>query len=62
PSRWLRIIIKADHQSICPGQQIIQKLKRHSDGTFTSDLINYIDKTKAKNFVKWLTSTNGKRY
>uniref|UniRef100_A0A3Q2W7Z5 Glucagon / GIP / secretin / VIP family domain-containing protein n=1 Tax=Haplochromis burtoni TaxID=8153 RepID=A0A3Q2W7Z5_HAPBU len=30
-------------------------LKRHSDGTFTSDFTHYLDKIKAKDFVEWLT-------
>ncbi|XP_041858755.1 exendin-3-like [Melanotaenia boesemani] len=34
-----------------------QNIKRHSDGTFTSDFTNYLDKKKAKDFVEWLTST-----
>ncbi|XP_037627678.1 pro-glucagon-like [Sebastes umbrosus] len=39
------------------GQHIIQNLKRHSDGTFTSDFTHYLDKIKAKDFVEWLAST-----
>ncbi|KAG7519260.1 glucagon-like [Solea senegalensis] len=36
------------------GQNIIQTLKRHADGTFTSDFTHYLDKIKAKDFVDWL--------
>ncbi|XP_038578540.1 glucagon-2-like [Micropterus salmoides] len=39
------------------GQKTIQNLKRHSDGTFSSDFTNYLDKIKAKDFVEWLAST-----
>uniref|UniRef100_A0A3Q3W3H6 Glucagon / GIP / secretin / VIP family domain-containing protein n=1 Tax=Mola mola TaxID=94237 RepID=A0A3Q3W3H6_MOLML len=39
------------------GQNNIQNLKRHSDGTFTSDLTRFLDKIKAKDFVEWLAST-----
>uniref|UniRef100_A0A3B4ZNB5 Glucagon / GIP / secretin / VIP family domain-containing protein n=1 Tax=Stegastes partitus TaxID=144197 RepID=A0A3B4ZNB5_9TELE len=39
------------------GQKIVQNFKRHSDGTFTSDFTNYLDKMKAKDFVEWLAST-----
>ncbi|XP_062453353.1 glucagon-1-like [Rhea pennata] len=35
-------------------------LKRHSEGTFTSDFTHYLDKLKAKDFVHWLIDT--KRY
>lgn len=37
--------------------QNIRNLKRHSDGTFTSDFTHYLDKIKAKDFVEWLAST-----
>ncbi|KAM3617831.1 uncharacterized protein V6R79_011736 [Siganus canaliculatus] len=39
------------------GQNVIRNLKRHSDGTFTSDFTHYLDKMKAKDFVEWLRST-----
>ncbi|XP_005986262.1 exendin-3-like [Latimeria chalumnae] len=32
-------------------------IKRHSEGTFTSDFTRYLDKMKAKDFVRWLIST-----
>ncbi|XP_074989998.1 exendin-3-like [Calonectris borealis] len=35
-------------------------IKRHSEGTFTSDFTRYLDKMKAKDFVHWLI--NAKRY
>uniref|UniRef100_A0A3Q1JHT4 Glucagon / GIP / secretin / VIP family domain-containing protein n=1 Tax=Anabas testudineus TaxID=64144 RepID=A0A3Q1JHT4_ANATE len=38
-------------------QNNIRNIKRHSDGTFTSDLTHYLDKIKAKDFVEWLAST-----
>uniref|UniRef100_A0A672J4I2 Glucagon / GIP / secretin / VIP family domain-containing protein n=1 Tax=Salarias fasciatus TaxID=181472 RepID=A0A672J4I2_SALFA len=38
------------------GQRITEHFKRHSDGTFTSDLTGSLDKGKAKNFVEWLAS------
>ncbi|XP_063063793.1 glucagon-1-like [Engraulis encrasicolus] len=39
------------------GQNISHYVKRHSDGTFTNDLIHRWDKIKAKDFVSWLAST-----
>lgn len=39
------------------GQNIIRNLKRHSDGTFTSDFARYLDRIKAKDFVEWLASS-----
>nr|XP_061825624.1 exendin-3-like [Nerophis lumbriciformis] len=36
------------------GQNVIQNFKRHSEGTFTSDLTGHLDKLKAKDFVEWL--------
>ncbi|XP_061625792.1 pro-glucagon-like [Phyllopteryx taeniolatus] len=38
-------------------QNIIRNYKRHSEGTYTSDLTGHLDKMKAKDFVAWLTST-----
>ncbi|XP_056371108.1 glucagon-1-like [Oenanthe melanoleuca] len=35
-------------------------IKRHSEGTFTSDFTRYLDRMKAKDFVHWLINT--KRY
>uniref|UniRef100_A0A3Q3FFF5 Glucagon / GIP / secretin / VIP family domain-containing protein n=1 Tax=Labrus bergylta TaxID=56723 RepID=A0A3Q3FFF5_9LABR len=35
-------------------KNIIRNLKRHSDGTFTSDFTHYLDRFKAKDFVEWL--------
>uniref|UniRef100_A0A8C7XY40 Glucagon / GIP / secretin / VIP family domain-containing protein n=1 Tax=Oryzias sinensis TaxID=183150 RepID=A0A8C7XY40_9TELE len=49
PSRGLRVEMKNK-------QNIFQSLKRHTDGMFTSDLTNYLDKMKAKNFVEWLAA------
>ncbi|XP_049921469.1 glucagon-1-like [Epinephelus moara] len=43
------------------GQNIIRNLKRHSDGTFSSDFTHYLDKIKAKDFVDWLASTKRER-
>ncbi|XP_030051320.1 glucagon [Microcaecilia unicolor] len=31
--------------------------KRHSEGTFTSDLTKHLDRMKAKDFVQWLMNT-----
>uniref|UniRef100_A0A672ZW26 Glucagon / GIP / secretin / VIP family domain-containing protein n=1 Tax=Sphaeramia orbicularis TaxID=375764 RepID=A0A672ZW26_9TELE len=39
-----------------PGRHFIHNLKRHSDGTFTSDFTTNRDKIKAKDFVEWLAS------
>uniref|UniRef100_A0A3Q2ZX06 Glucagon / GIP / secretin / VIP family domain-containing protein n=1 Tax=Kryptolebias marmoratus TaxID=37003 RepID=A0A3Q2ZX06_KRYMA len=38
------------------GQHVIRNLKRHSDGTFTNDFSNHLDKIKAKDFIEWLAS------
>uniref|UniRef100_A0A3B3X099 Glucagon / GIP / secretin / VIP family domain-containing protein n=1 Tax=Poecilia mexicana TaxID=48701 RepID=A0A3B3X099_9TELE len=43
------------------GPDIIQNFKRHSDGTFTSDFINNLDRMKAKDFVEWLSSLKQER-
>ncbi|XP_041056176.1 glucagon b [Carcharodon carcharias] len=45
----------------------LEDVKRHSEGTFTSDYSKYMDNRRAKDFVQWLMSTkrNGsisKRY
>ncbi|XP_076216387.1 exendin-3-like [Aptenodytes patagonicus] len=39
-------------------QSFTANLKRHSEGTFTSDFTRYLDKMKAKDFVHWLINTN----
>ncbi|XP_009083410.1 PREDICTED: glucagon-2-like, partial [Acanthisitta chloris] len=38
-------------------QSFTSNLKRHSEGTFTSDFTRYLDKMKAKDFVHWLINT-----
>uniref|UniRef100_A0A3P9QG09 Glucagon / GIP / secretin / VIP family domain-containing protein n=1 Tax=Poecilia reticulata TaxID=8081 RepID=A0A3P9QG09_POERE len=44
------------------GPDIIRNFKRHSDGTFTSDFINNLDRMKAKDFVEWLSmNTNNNK-
>uniref|UniRef100_A0A6I8SEC6 Glucagon / GIP / secretin / VIP family domain-containing protein n=1 Tax=Xenopus tropicalis TaxID=8364 RepID=A0A6I8SEC6_XENTR len=35
-------------------QSFTSNIKRHSEGTFSSDLTRYLDKMKAKDFVQWL--------
>ncbi|KAM8830279.1 glucagon-1-like [Synchiropus picturatus] len=35
----------------------MQNLKRHSDGTFSSDFTQQLDKLKAKTFVEWLATS-----
>ncbi|XP_018101213.2 pro-glucagon [Xenopus laevis] len=35
-------------------QIFTSNIKRHSEGTFSSDLTRYLDKMKAKDFVQWL--------
>uniref|UniRef100_A0A3P8Y3T5 Glucagon / GIP / secretin / VIP family domain-containing protein n=1 Tax=Esox lucius TaxID=8010 RepID=A0A3P8Y3T5_ESOLU len=42
--------------------KIINNFKRHSEGTFTNDYTNYLDKIKAKDFVQWLVGTKRERY
>ncbi|KAM7404667.1 hypothetical protein PAMP_011994 [Pampus punctatissimus] len=49
PARW--------HSYQMERGQNIRNLKRHSEGTFTSDFTHYLDKIKAKDFVEWLAST-----
>ncbi|XP_039561696.1 pro-glucagon-like isoform X1 [Passer montanus] len=41
-------------------QSFLSHIKRHSEGTFTSDFTRYLDRMKAKDFVHWLINT--KRY
>uniref|UniRef100_A0A8C5LXI0 Glucagon / GIP / secretin / VIP family domain-containing protein n=1 Tax=Leptobrachium leishanense TaxID=445787 RepID=A0A8C5LXI0_9ANUR len=41
-------------------QSFISNIKRHSEGTFSSDLTRYLDKIKAKDFIQWLMDK--KRY
>ncbi|XP_009901548.2 exendin-3-like [Dryobates pubescens] len=41
-------------------QSFASALKRHSEGTFSSDFSHYLDRMRAKDFVHWLIST--KRY
>ncbi|XP_010114783.1 PREDICTED: glucagon-like, partial [Chlamydotis macqueenii] len=46
-------------------QSFASNIKRHSEGTFTSDFTRYLDKMKAKDFVHWLINTkrsSTKRY
>ncbi|XP_030366164.1 exendin-3-like [Strigops habroptila] len=38
-------------------QNLASNIKRHSEGTFTSDFTRYLDKMKAKDFVHWLINT-----
>ncbi|XP_060912590.1 glucagon-1-like [Labrus mixtus] len=49
PARW--------HSNQMQGKNIFRNLKRHSDGTFTSDFTHYLDRFKAKDFVEWLART-----
>ncbi|XP_069786629.1 pro-glucagon-like [Narcine bancroftii] len=35
----------------------LQDVKRHSEGTFTSDYSKYMDNRRAKDFVQWLMNT-----
>ncbi|XP_069509507.1 exendin-3-like [Ambystoma mexicanum] len=49
-SRWQAYISKS-------AQSFTSNIKRHSEGTFTSDLTRYLDKMKAKDFVQWLMNT-----
>ncbi|XP_078085308.1 glucagon b [Mustelus asterias] len=35
----------------------LEDVKRHSEGTFTSDYSKYMDNRRAKDFVQWLMST-----
>ncbi|OWK51532.1 Glucagon [Lonchura striata] len=38
-------------------QSFLSHIKRHSEGTFTSDFTRYLDRMKAKDFVHWLINT-----
>lgn len=38
-------------------RSFVSNIKRHSEGTFTSDFTRYLDKMKAKDFVHWLINT-----
>ncbi|XP_066468917.1 exendin-3-like [Tiliqua scincoides] len=52
-SRWQSYETESAHS-------FTSNVKRHSEGTFTSDFTQYLDKMKAKDFVHWLINT--KRY
>ncbi|XP_075054109.1 glucagon-1-like [Mixophyes fleayi] len=47
-------------------QIFTSNIKRHSEGTFSSDLTRYLDRLKAKDFVQWLMDkkrfSDSKRY
>ncbi|KAG7220707.1 hypothetical protein INR49_017821 [Caranx melampygus] len=47
--RWQSYVIEK-------GENTIQNVKRHADGTFSSDFTHYLDKIKAKDFVEWLAT------
>ncbi|KAJ1160093.1 hypothetical protein NDU88_000595 [Pleurodeles waltl] len=49
-SRWQAYVSKS-------AQSFTSNIKRHSEGTFSSDLTRYLDKMKAKDFVQWLMNT-----
>lgn len=53
PSRWHSYKSQS-------ARSFASNIKRHSEGTFTSDFTRYLDKMKAKDFVHWLINT--KRY
>ncbi|MGH0173359.1 UNVERIFIED_CONTAM: hypothetical protein FKN15_016242 [Acipenser sinensis] len=42
-------------------QNAVPDVKRHAEGTFTSDFTRYLDKIKAKDFVHWLIHTERQR-
>ncbi|XP_067842886.1 glucagon b [Heptranchias perlo] len=46
----------SEKQSLDKSNQL-QDVKRHSEGTFTSDYSKYMDNRRAKDFVQWLMST-----
>ncbi|KAF7240312.1 Exendin-3, partial [Varanus komodoensis] len=52
-SRWQSYETESAHS-------FTSNVKRHSEGTFTSDFSQRLDKMKAKDFVHWLINT--KRY
>ncbi|XP_062979488.1 exendin-3-like [Elgaria multicarinata webbii] len=52
-SRWQSYETESAHS-------FTSNVKRHSEGTFTSDFTQRLDKMKAKDFVHWLINT--KRY
>nr|XP_028576911.1 exendin-3-like [Podarcis muralis] len=52
-SRWQSYETESAHS-------FTSNVKRHSEGTFTSDFTQYLDKMKAKDFVHWLI--NAKQY
>ncbi|XP_063997785.1 exendin-3-like isoform X2 [Pogoniulus pusillus] len=35
-------------------------IKRHSEGTFSSDFSHYLDRLRAKDFVRWLLSSSSR--
>uniref|UniRef100_A0A8C5EYP8 Glucagon / GIP / secretin / VIP family domain-containing protein n=1 Tax=Gopherus evgoodei TaxID=1825980 RepID=A0A8C5EYP8_9SAUR len=56
PASWQIVLNDLSNDA----RSFTSNIKRHSEGTFTSDFTRYLDKMKAKDFVHWLINT--KRY
>ncbi|OWK56158.1 Glucagon [Lonchura striata] len=48
---------KASHSEPIEEPRQLNEVKRHSQGTFTSDYTKYLDTRRAQDFVQWLMST-----
>ncbi|NXS85975.1 GLUC protein, partial [Erpornis zantholeuca] len=48
---------KASHSEPTDESRQLNEVKRHSQGTFTSDYTKYLDTRRAQDFVQWLMST-----
>uniref|UniRef100_A0A670KER3 Glucagon / GIP / secretin / VIP family domain-containing protein n=1 Tax=Podarcis muralis TaxID=64176 RepID=A0A670KER3_PODMU len=57
PVSWQMVLKDSTDES-----SFTSNVKRHSEGTFTSDFTQYLDKMKAKDFVHWLINAKQYRY
>ncbi|XP_053327017.1 pro-glucagon isoform X3 [Spea bombifrons] len=49
--------VKAARNEALDGSEQLNEVKRHSQGTFTSDYSKYLDSRRAQDFVQWLMNS-----
>ncbi|MEE6489464.1 hypothetical protein FKM82_015574 [Ascaphus truei] len=49
--------VNAARDEVLGGSEQLNEVKRHSQGTFTSDYSKYLDSRRAQDFVQWLMNT-----
>eukprot|EP00079_Xenopus_tropicalis_P038806 XP_017952577.1 PREDICTED: glucagon isoform X2 [Xenopus tropicalis] len=49
--------VKAARNEAVDDSQQLKEVKRHSQGTFTSDYSKYLDSRRAQDFIQWLMNT-----